>query len=70
MGEEVGKIFQPALEKNGVKFYMEAGVEKAVPSESDSSKVGGIYLKDGTTLPADRKSSPLQLCRHTNTCKL
>lgn len=32
---------------------MSAGVEKAVPSESDSSKVGGIVLKDGTTLPAD-----------------
>jgi len=28
MGEEVGKIFQKALEKNGVKFYMNAGVEK------------------------------------------
>jgi NADPH-dependent 2,4-dienoyl-CoA reductase/sulfur reductase-like enzyme len=53
MGEEVGKIFQKALEKNGVKFYMEAGVEKAIPSKSDSSKVGGISLKDGTTLPAD-----------------
>ncbi|KAH6713036.1 hypothetical protein BKA61DRAFT_485121 [Leptodontidium sp. MPI-SDFR-AT-0119] len=53
MGEEVGKIFQKALEKNGVKFQMSAGVEKAVPSESDSSKVGGIVLKDGTTLPAD-----------------
>lgn len=55
MGAEVGKIFQGALEKNGVKFYMEAGVEKAVASDSDSSKVGGIALKDGTTLPADRK---------------
>ncbi|KAI9049926.1 hypothetical protein LZ554_006073 [Drepanopeziza brunnea f. sp. 'monogermtubi'] len=53
MGEEVGKIFQKSLEKNGVKFKMSAGVEKAVPSESDSLKVGGIALKDGTTLPAD-----------------
>ncbi|CZT41532.1 probable rhodocoxin reductase [Rhynchosporium secalis] len=53
MGEEVGKIFQKSLEKNGVKFQMSAGVEKAIPSESDSSKVGGIVLKDGTTLPAD-----------------
>jgi NAD(P)H-nitrite reductase large subunit len=54
MGAEVGKIFQASLEKNGVKFYMEAGVEKAVPSESNTSKVGGIGLKDGTVLPADR----------------
>ncbi len=54
MGEEVGKIFQKSLEKNGVKFYLEAGVEKAVPSKSDSSKVGGIALKDGNVLEADR----------------
>lgn len=53
MGEEVGKIFQKTLEKNGVKFKMSAGVEKAVPSKSDSSKVGGIQLKDGTLLEAD-----------------
>ncbi|KAF4625173.1 hypothetical protein G7Y89_g12997 [Cudoniella acicularis] len=53
MGEEVGKIFQKSLEKNGVKFRLEAGVEKAVPSKSDSSKVGGIQLKDGTVLEAD-----------------
>ncbi|KAJ8062254.1 hypothetical protein OCU04_008802 [Sclerotinia nivalis] len=53
MGAEVGKIFQKALEGNGVKFYMNAGVEKAVQSTSDSTKVGGIQLKDGTTLDAD-----------------
>ncbi|KAH7419869.1 hypothetical protein BKA64DRAFT_562384 [Cadophora sp. MPI-SDFR-AT-0126] len=53
MGEQVGRVFQKSLEKNGVKFKMSAGVEKAIPSESDSSKVGGITLKDGTTLPAD-----------------
>jgi NADPH-dependent 2,4-dienoyl-CoA reductase/sulfur reductase-like enzyme len=53
MGKEVGAIFQKSLEKNGVKFKMSAGVEKAAPSESDSSKVGSIELKDGTSLPAD-----------------
>lgn len=53
MGEEVGKIFQKTLEGNGVKFYMNASVEKAVPSKSDPSKVGGIQLKDGTVLEAD-----------------
>jgi NADPH-dependent 2,4-dienoyl-CoA reductase/sulfur reductase-like enzyme len=53
MGEEVGKIFQKTLEGNGVKFYMNASVEKAVPSKSDPSKVGGIELKDGTVLEAD-----------------
>lgn len=53
MGEEVGRIFQKGLEKNGVKFKLDAGVERASPSKSDSSKVGFIELKDGTSLPAD-----------------
>ena len=53
MGAEVGKIFQKNLEKNGVKFKMSAGVEKANPSKSDPSKVGSIELKDGTILEAD-----------------
>ncbi|KAJ9668451.1 Apoptosis-inducing factor 1 [Coniosporium apollinis] len=53
MGEKVGKIFRGLLEKNGVKFYMEASVEKATPSSSDSSKVGAVHLKDGTKLEAD-----------------
>lgn len=53
MGEKVGKIFRGLLEKNGVKFHMEASVDKATPSKSDSSKVGAVHLKDGTILEAD-----------------
>ena len=53
MGAEVGEIFRRLLEKNGVKFYMEASVDKATPSKSDSSKVGAVHLKDGTALEAD-----------------
>lgn len=53
MGAKVGKIFRGLLEKNGVKFYMGAGVDKATPSSSDSSKVGAVHLKDGTVLEAD-----------------
>lgn len=53
MGKKVGKIFRGLLEKNGVKFKMGASVEKATPSKSDSSKVGAVHLKDGTTLEAD-----------------
>jgi NADPH-dependent 2,4-dienoyl-CoA reductase/sulfur reductase-like enzyme/nitrite reductase/ring-hydroxylating ferredoxin subunit len=53
MGKKVGKIFRGLLEKNGVKFHMGASVDKAVPSKSDSSKVGGVQLKDGTVLEAD-----------------
>ena len=53
MGEEVGRIFQKMLEKNGVKFYMGASVDSATPSESDSKSVGAVKLKDGTSLEAD-----------------
>jgi NADPH-dependent 2,4-dienoyl-CoA reductase/sulfur reductase-like enzyme len=53
MGEEIGKIFQKNLEKNGVKFYLNVGVDKATPSSADSSKVGAVHLEDGTTLEAD-----------------
>jgi NADPH-dependent 2,4-dienoyl-CoA reductase/sulfur reductase-like enzyme len=53
MGKKVGNIFRGLLEKNGVKFKMGASVEKATASKSDSSKVGAVHLKDGTTLEAD-----------------
>ena len=53
MGAEVGRIFQSVLEKAGVKFYMEASVDKAVASKSDPSHVGAVHLKDGTVLEAD-----------------
>ncbi|KAI9848289.1 MAG: hypothetical protein M1837_000553 [Sclerophora amabilis] len=53
MGVEVGSIFKSALEKNGVKFHMNAGVEKAAPSSANGSKVGAVHLKDGTVLEAD-----------------
>ena len=53
MGQEVGKVFRAQLEKSGVKFQMDASVEKATASSSDSSVVGAIHLKDGTALEAD-----------------
>ncbi|KAF7551886.1 hypothetical protein G7Z17_g4701 [Cylindrodendrum hubeiense] len=53
LGEPVGAGIQKSLEGKGIKFYMGAGVDKAEPSESDPSKVGAVYLKDGTKLPAD-----------------
>lgn len=53
MGKKVGKIFRGLLEKNGVKFQMGASVEKATASKRDSSKVGAVLLKDGTSLEAD-----------------
>ncbi|MCJ1309446.1 hypothetical protein MMC25_003106 [Agyrium rufum] len=53
MGAEVGNIFKSIIEKNGVKFRMEAGVEKANPSSENLKVVGSVSLKDGTELPAD-----------------
>ncbi|KAF1825499.1 uncharacterized protein K489DRAFT_408150 [Dissoconium aciculare CBS 342.82] len=53
MGTELGAVFRAILEKNGVKFYMDASVEKGEPSSKDSGKIGGVLLKDGTLLEAD-----------------
>lgn len=53
LGEQIGRAAQKGLEKNGVKFYMEAGVDKAVAHTSVPSKVGAVLLKDGTSLEAD-----------------
>ena len=53
MGAEVGKIFQKLVGKNGVKFHLSASVDSAAPSALDSSLVGSVKLKDGTSLPAD-----------------
>ena len=53
MGAKIGKVVRTILEKNGLKFYMSASVEKATPSKSDSSLVGAVHLKDGTELEAD-----------------
>jgi NAD(P)H-nitrite reductase large subunit len=53
LGEQVGAGIQKALEGKGIKFYLSAGVDRAEPSTSDPSKVGAVYLKDGTKLDAD-----------------
>jgi NADPH-dependent 2,4-dienoyl-CoA reductase/sulfur reductase-like enzyme len=58
MGSEVGQIFQRSLEKNGAKFYMNSGVEAALPASKVAnavglSSVGAVKLKDGPTLEAD-----------------
>ncbi len=53
MGQAVGAVLRKLLEKNGVKFHMEAQVEKGTESKSSSGKIGSVQLKDGTTLEAD-----------------
>ncbi|QIW97001.1 hypothetical protein AMS68_002519 [Peltaster fructicola] len=52
MGKELGKIFRGLVEKAGVKFIMDASVEKGLPG-SDSKKIGSVQLKDGTKVEAD-----------------
>lgn len=53
MGEQIGLIFQKLLEKSGVKFHLNASVERATPSPSNPTTVGAVHLKDGTVLHAD-----------------
>lgn len=53
MGAKVGKIFRSLLEKNGVKFFMGASVDRGTPSSKERSKIGKVHLKDGTELEAD-----------------
>ncbi|KJZ72695.1 hypothetical protein HIM_07887 [Hirsutella minnesotensis 3608] len=53
LGERIGSGIQKLVEGKGVKFFMDAGIEKAEPSKSDPSKVGAVCLKDGTRLEAD-----------------
>lgn len=45
LGKEVGKGLQKSLEKNGIEFYLEAGVKSFKPSQSDSKSVGGVVIK-------------------------
>lgn len=53
MGQKVGAIFKALVEKNGVKFIMESGVDKAMPSKSDPKKVGSVQIKDGPEIEVD-----------------
>jgi NADPH-dependent 2,4-dienoyl-CoA reductase/sulfur reductase-like enzyme/nitrite reductase/ring-hydroxylating ferredoxin subunit len=52
LGEQIGKQLLASAEKAGIKFYMEAGVEKAL-AKGDSKNASHVLLKDGTELPAD-----------------
>ncbi|KAJ6788134.1 hypothetical protein PWT90_06084 [Aphanocladium album] len=53
LGEQVGAAVQKTYESKGVKFQMNASVDRAEPSGSDPSNVGAVYLKDGTKIEAD-----------------
>ncbi|KAK4555811.1 Apoptosis-inducing factor 1 [Recurvomyces mirabilis] len=53
LGAEVGKVCKALLEKNGVKFHLNASVDKGAESEKNKGKIGKVLLKDGTELEAD-----------------
>jgi NADPH-dependent 2,4-dienoyl-CoA reductase/sulfur reductase-like enzyme len=53
LGSKIGASVQKMCEKTGVKFYLEAGVEKATPSTTSPNAVGAVHLKDGTAIEAD-----------------
>jgi len=53
LGEQVGNVIRKGMEGKGIKFCMSAGVDRAEPSAADPSRVGAVYLKDGTKLEAD-----------------
>jgi len=53
LGEKVGNLIKAGVEAKGVKFYLNAGVDKAEPSAANPSNVGAVLLKDGTKLEAD-----------------
>jgi len=45
LGDEIGKALQKSLEGKGVRFHMNAGVEKILPSETDPKSVGAVAIK-------------------------
>lgn len=53
LGSQVGTALQKGFEGKGIKFHLNSSVDKAEPSTLDPSKVGAVYLKDGTRLEAD-----------------
>lgn len=53
LGADIGKAIQKSMEKQGIKFHMEAGVEKILPSEKDSHQVGAVAIKGQAPIPAD-----------------
>ncbi|GAA5823983.1 hypothetical protein JCM11251_003368 [Rhodosporidiobolus azoricus] len=53
LGKEVGNGIRKFHESKGTKFHLPVELSHFDRSSSDSSKVGAVVLKDGTSLPAD-----------------
>nr|CAG8572824.1 202_t:CDS:2 [Entrophospora candida] len=53
LGLEIGGALKKLHEKNGIKFYLETGVNSIEASESDPTKCSAVVLKNGTKIPAD-----------------
>lgn len=53
LGEDIGKALQKSLEGKGVKFHMNVGVEKILPSKTDPKSVGAVAIKDQAPIECD-----------------
>ncbi|BGP18729.1 hypothetical protein JCM10213_009208 [Rhodosporidiobolus nylandii] len=53
LGKEIGSGIRKFHESKGTQFHLPAELSHFAPAEKDSSKVGAVVLKDGTSLPAD-----------------
>ncbi|GAA5980018.1 hypothetical protein JCM11641_008264 [Rhodosporidiobolus odoratus] len=53
LGKQIGNGIRKFHESKGTKFHLPVELSHFTASSSDSSKVGAVVLKDGTSLPAD-----------------
>ncbi|KDE09563.1 hypothetical protein MVLG_00458 [Microbotryum lychnidis-dioicae p1A1 Lamole] len=53
LGKAIGNGIRKFHESKGTKFYLPGALSHFSASSSDSSKVGSVELKDGTSIPAD-----------------
>jgi len=53
LGKELGTSIMENMKSQGIKFYMQAGVESINPAESDPKHCGSVSLKGQEPLPAN-----------------
>lgn len=53
LGKAIGAGIQKYHEAQSTKFFLNAALSHFVPSESDPKSVGGVVMKDGSTIPCD-----------------
>lgn len=53
MDEEVDRVFQKLLKKNGLKFYIKSSVDLAIASQNDLNTIDVAKLKNSKSLKTD-----------------